>query len=334
MECLTAVGMPGQFAVDVRTAPARATSLLGISMPAPSPIFMPLRLRFDGRHGRSVHQAQRVEPAVGQPGQRVGAAGHGGVETSQPNGVHRLADRNRARGAGGNNAGALPFQLMALSNHVTGRAGEVIPRVRWPGAFDAVGDRRKEIVFVRSRRLCPPRADADPPAIDALSSTPESAGPRRPRAAESISARPATTLQRREACIDVVHRHLAGDVAAEAADVKGRHRTDAAPTLEHRGPCGFARGAKRADETDPGNGHPVCQPRTSRGSRPGSEMALSSPANSCRTAAAIARSAAFPRYAVVNGRNWNGSDAALNAIQAIRRASGWLHGPNPIRLAM
>ena len=49
-------------------------------MPAPSPMFIPARLRSNGRHGSGIHQPKRVEAAERQARERVGAAGDRRVE--------------------------------------------------------------------------------------------------------------------------------------------------------------------------------------------------------------------------------------------------------------
>jgi hypothetical protein len=73
-----------------------------------------------------IDQAERVEAAERQPAEDVGAARHGRVHLAAPDGVSGIADGDRARRAGGDDARAAPVQAEPLGDDVDRRAGVVV----------------------------------------------------------------------------------------------------------------------------------------------------------------------------------------------------------------
>ena len=77
-----------------------------------------------------IHQPQRVEPAEGQPRERVGAAGQRRVEPAGADGIGGLADRDGARRAGRDDARAQSFEPEVAGDEVDRGAREVVPGIR------------------------------------------------------------------------------------------------------------------------------------------------------------------------------------------------------------
>ena len=269
---------------------------------------MPLRLRSKGRHGRRIHQAQRIEATVGEPREGVGAAGDRRIETAQPNGIRRLADRDRARRAGGDDARALAFEAVAMRDDIDGRAGEVIPRLRRPRPIDAIGEGREEIVFVANqiggarRRASRRRASRSMPESSSPESCSASSAATTPSRSERDQRRHCSGEKQRGQLLD---RHFAGNLAAIAGGVEGGHRPDAAGALEHSRPGGFPRQAERADDPNPGNRHaaPRSSLRLNRCRRSSRRCLANTDSSSRRICATAPRSRALPRSAATNGMN-------------------------------
>ena len=123
---------------------------------------MPLRLRSNGRHGDASISRRALKPLKVSRARASVPPGQSHIETAETNGIRGLADRDRARRASRDDARALTFEPVAMRNDIAGRVDEVIPRLRWARARDAVGDRGEEIVFVTNQVGRPgPQHDAD-----------------------------------------------------------------------------------------------------------------------------------------------------------------------------
>ena len=201
VERLAAEAVAGQLAVDVGAARHRPLQVLEHEdagtladvHAGPAPIERPARL--------GIHQPQRVEAAERQPRERVGAAGDCRLHAPGTDGVDRLADRDRARRAGGDHAGPLALEPEALDAMTSTGVLE-----KWFHACDGLAcsmpsRRRRELILLVPDQIAGPRSqeDTDSPRID----------PRVRQAgvahrlcsgdhAELVAARPAPAFERRE----------------------------------------------------------------------------------------------------------------------------------------
>ena len=148
---------------------------------------------------RRIHQPQQVEPAEGQPRERIGAAGERGVGAARANRFDGPADRDRARRAGGDDARARPLEAEALGDDVDRRARKMIPHVRAVACDRARRDPGPiELLVAQQIGRAGAEKDADARAIDAAL---EQAGIGQRLGgrvqADAIAARPAAALERR-----------------------------------------------------------------------------------------------------------------------------------------
>ena len=291
-----------QLRVDARAAAARAVEILQHQDAGAFADVHAGAAAIERPARRHVHQAQQVEPAEGQPRERIGPAGQRRIRPARANRFHGPPDRDRARRAGRDDARARSFQVEPLCDDVHRRAREMVPHVRASRAFEAGRD-PGPIELLVSQQVGGAGAEKDADA-GAIHGALEQAGVGQRLAgrvqANPIAARPASAMERRGGTVERVHVDFRGHAAAVSLGVEDSGRTDAAFALEHAAPALLPRRAERGDQPDAGDRDPRVHDRAS--------ICIADPAGDpaarcARVCATCRPSRALPAMAIVSGRN-------------------------------
>jgi hypothetical protein len=153
-----------ELAVDCRAATARAVQILQDQHCCAFPNVHPGAIAAEWTARLGIHQLQRVEAAERQPREGVGTAGQRRIETTRTDRVGGLADRDRARRTGGDDARAKTGKAEAGGDDVDGRATEVIPGVRRAGILDPA-ERRGVLIGFVAKQIGGPGAEQHADAL-------------------------------------------------------------------------------------------------------------------------------------------------------------------------